>query len=145
MFSHLTNSPNTFSQSILYGTPESPLPGLSDYHFRFSTSLSLPPFNWPTHNTFSQSILYGIPKSPLSGLAKDPPPPPRCWPGSLECSLSRTLARQFHLVHASHPVRHPPPLGSRCATWFGSVRISCGLEFSFLVLTIPPPLLLTNP
>ena len=45
MFSYLTSSPNTFSQSILYGVPESPLSGLPDYHFRFSTSLSLPPFN----------------------------------------------------------------------------------------------------
>ena len=40
---YLTSSPNTFSQSILHGIPESPLSGLADYHFRFSSSPSLPP------------------------------------------------------------------------------------------------------
>ena len=141
MFSYLTSSPNTFSQSILYGIPESPLSGLPDYHFRFSTSLSLPPFNWPTHNTFSQSILYGIPESPLSGLAKVPPPRAAGqdhwsvaslvpWPDNFISSMRLTLWDT-----------PPPPLGSRCATWFGSVDSN----FSFLVLTIPPPVFTDQP
>ena len=37
-------------------------------------------------------------------------------------------------------MRHPPPpLVSRSATWFGSVRISRRLSFTLLILTIPPP------
>ena len=118
MFAYLTSSPNTFSQSILYGIPESPLSGLSDYHFRFSTSLSLPPFL--TDQPIALSLRVSSMVSPslhCQGWPK-PPPPPRCWPGSLECSLSRTLARLFHLVHTPHPVRHPPPrLSVRHVIW----------------------------
>ena len=89
----------------------------------------------------------------LSFKATQRPPPPALSP-SLLARITGVKPLSYpgqtfpSRPYASHYETSPPPLGSRSATWFGSVRISCRLSFSPLILTIPlppPPLLTGHP